>query len=568
MLATPLTLAITLLGQAGRGVGDSVPLYDNLGDHHYAITTASPTAQRYFDQGLRLYYAFNHAEAIRAFREAERLDPSCAMCFWGEALAWGPNINLPMDSAAGVAAYTAVQRALAVQEHASERERALIGALAVRYARVPPTHRAALDSAYARAMATVANHYPSDHEAAVLYAEAVMDLRPWNYWTAEREPQPGMADALAQLERVTAQNPEHPGACHFYIHAVEAAHPERAIPCAERLAGLMPGAGHLVHMPGHIYIRVGRYLDAIVANEHAVHADETYIRDQRPATGIYVAGYYPHNYDFMAFAAAMAGRSRQALGAADKLASLAATRMTDEPGMAFLQHHATRALQIRTRFERWEEILQAPAPRQELLHARAMWHYARGRALAARGDLGAAEAELARVRAAAADPRLAGVRLEFNESQPVLRIAAHVLTGKIAAARGEHDSAVGHLREAARLEDALTYGEPPDWTIPVRHDLGAALLAAKRPREAERVYREDLKRFPRNGWALGGLARALRAQGRHSDAAPVEAELEKAWTAADVPLPAPAISGSRSRGRCGTSGDCCCDGASRRSRAP
>jgi tetratricopeptide (TPR) repeat protein len=547
MLATSLTLAITLLGLGRRAPGDTVPLYDNLGDHHYAVTTAVPAAQRYFDQGLRLYYAFNHAEAIRAFREAQRLDPSCAMCFWGEALAWGPNINLPMDSAAGVAAHAAVQRAVAVQARASDRERALIGALTVRYAHIPPANRAPLDSAYARAMATVASRYPADHEVAVLYAEALMDLRPWNYWTADGELQPGMADALAQLERVTAQNPEHPGACHFYIHTVEAAYPERAIPCAERLAGLMPGAGHLVHMPGHIYVRVGRYLDAIEANEHAVHADETYIRDQRPATGIYVAGYYPHNYDFMAFAAVMAGRSRQAIAAADKLASLAATRMTDEPGMAFLQHHATRALQIRTRFGRWEEILRAPAPREELLHARGIWHYTRGRALTARGSLREAEAELAQVRATAADSRLAGVRLEFNESQPLLRIAAHVLAGRIAAARRDYDSAVEHLQEAVRLEDALTYGEPPDWTIPVRHDLGAVLLVAKQPREAERVYREDLQRFPRNGWSLAGLAQALRAQERHADAAQVEAELRRAWAAADVPLPTATARESRSR---------------------
>ena len=546
MLSASLALALTLLGQARPTAGDTVPLFDNLGDHHYPVTTEAPAAQRYFDQGLRLYYAFNHAEAIRAFREAQRLDPDCAMCFWGEALAWGPNINMPMDSAAGVAGYAAVQRALALQTRASDRERVLIAAQAMRYAPVPPADRAALDSAYARAMAKVVRQYPDDHEVAVLYAEALMDLRPWNYWTADGELQPGMGDAIVQLERVTARNPEHPGACHFYIHAVEAAHPERAVACAERLAGLMPGAGHLVHMPGHIYIRVGRYMDAVKANEHAVHADESYIRDQRPGVGMYTAGYYPHNYDFMAFAAAMAGRSRQAIGAADKLASIAAARMADAPGMAFLQHHATRALQLRTRFGRWDEILRAPAPRAEFLHARAMWHYARGRALAAQGRLEEADAELSRVHAAATDPRLAGVRLEFNESHAILGIAEHVLAGKIAAARGDHEAAVAQLRKAAEMEDSLTYGEPPDWTIPVRQELGSALLAANHPREAEQVYREELKRFPRNGWSLAGLARALHAQGRHSEAALVEAELRQAWSAADIPLP---MSNSREEAR-------------------
>jgi tetratricopeptide (TPR) repeat protein len=537
MLAAPLALAIALFGTGHGAPRDTVPLYDDLGDHHYAVTTAVPDAQRYFDQGLRLYYAFNHAEAIRAFREAQRLDPACAMCFWGEALAWGPNINLPMDSASGVAAHAALQRALALQDCASDRERALLNALAARYASVLPGDRAALDSAYADAMARVAQRYPGDHEAAVLAAESRMDLRPWDYWTAEGAPHPGIGVALAHLERVLSENPQHPGACHFYIHAVEAAHPERAVACAERLASLMPGAGHLVHMPGHIYIRVGRYLDAIEANRHAVHADESYIRDQRPGVGIYTAGYYPHNYDFMAFAASMAGRSAQAIEAADKLASLAARQPMDAPGMAFTQHHATRALQMRVRFGRWEEILRAPAPAEELVHARAMWHYARGRALAARGSVAEAEAQLAGVRAAIADARTEGMRLEFNESRAVLRIAERVLAGAIETARGRHAAAVDALQEGARFEDALTYGEPPDWSIPVREELGAALLAAKRPAEAERVYRADLKRFPKNGWSLAGLARALRAQGKDVEAARVEGELRAAWRAADVPRP-------------------------------
>jgi tetratricopeptide (TPR) repeat protein len=516
---------------------DSVPLYDNLGDHHYAITAKSPKVQAYFDQGLRLYYAFNHQEGVRSFRAAQRLDSTCAMCWWGEALAWGPNINLPMDSASGVAAYAAIQRALQERHHASPRERALIDALAQRYAAVPPANRAPMDSAYSRAMAQVVQDYPGDNEAAVLYAESLMDLRPWNYWTEDGESQPGMAEALANLQRVTDADPKHPGACHFYIHAVEAVYPDRAVECAERLAGLMPGAGHLVHMPGHIYIRVGRYLDAIQANKHAVHADETYIRDQRPGVGMYTAGYYPHNYDFLAFAETMTGRSVQAIEAADNLAALVPEDMLRVPGMSFLQHWMTRQLQVRVRFGRWAEILEVPAPAEDLVHARAMWHYARGRALAAKGDVAGATAQLARVRAAQADLALEGVRLEFNQAPDILAVAANVLAGRIAEARGEYDEAIGRLSEAARLEDALTYGEPPEWTVPVRHDLGSVLLSAGRPEAAERVYREDLDRFRENGWSLWGLAQALRAQGHSAEAQAVHTRFAAAWSHADVELP-------------------------------
>jgi len=531
-----LTSVMALLGAVGAVPADTVPLYDNLGSHHYAITTRVPLAQRYFDQGLRLYYAFNHAEAIRAFREAERLDPSCAMCFWGEALAFGPNINLPMDSAAGAAAHAAIVEAVRLGG-GNARERELIEALATRYASPPPADRAGLDSAYARAIVEVARRYPSDHEAAVLAAEAAMDLRPWSYWTREGELEPGMADALATLERVVAEAPGHPGACHFYIHAVEAVHPERAVACAERLAGAMPGAGHLVHMPGHIYIRVGRYVDAIVANQHAVHADETYIRDQQPGVGIYTAGYYPHNYDFMAFAASMAGQQARAIEAADKLAAIDTPEVMREPGMAFTQHHATRRLQVRIRFGRWQEILATPAPPSDLPHAKAMWNYARGRALVATGKIPAAHAELEAVRAAIGDPRLQGLRLEFNESPAILTIAAEVLAGRIASAERRHQQAVHHLELAVAAEDALTYGEPPDWTIPARQDLAAVLLAAERPADAERALREDLAHFPNNGWSLAALMAALESQGRGEEVGAVETALRRAWRDADVPAP-------------------------------
>jgi tetratricopeptide (TPR) repeat protein len=529
-------MPVTAQEPRGGTSSTSVPLYDNLGTHHYAITTSKPLAQRYFDQGLRLYYAFNHLEAIRAFEEAARLDPACAMCDWGIALAYGPNINAPMDAAAGAAAYAALQKALAKEAGASATGRALIRALAARYAADPPDDRAALDAAYAQAMREVVRRYPDDLEAATLFAESLMDLSPWSYWSRDGKPGPNTSEMVSQLERVMAANPDHPGANHFYIHAVEAVQPERAVQAAERLAKLMPGAGHLVHMPGHIYIRVGRYEDAIKANEHAVHADESFIRDQNPAFGIYVAGYYPHNYDFLAFAASMVGRSAQATAAADKMVTLVPQNMLREPGMTFLQHHQTRHLQMKVRFGRWDEILKVAAPPEDLPHARGLWHYAQGRALVAKGKVSEAEQHLAKLRAIAQDPDVAPLRLEFNTSGQVLSVAAHVLAGRIAAVKGDFPAAITQLREAARLEDELKYGEPPEWTVPVREDLGLVLLDAGRPAEAEQAFREDLKRFPDNGWSLHGLAAALEAQNRSAEADATTQRFRKMWTGADIEI--------------------------------
>lgn len=539
-VAPALVLAFvcgSTVGARPQTASPKVPLFDNLGTHHYAISTAVPLAQRYFDQGLRLYYGFNHAESIRAFEEATRLDPECAMCYWGVALAHGPNINAPMEREAALAAYQAIREAIAREAKATPRERALIRALAARYATEPPDDRSALDAAYARELRQVVRSHPDDLEAATLYAEALMDLSPWNYWTADGTPRSDTREILGQLERVMAANPDHPGANHLYIHAVEAVQPERAVAAAERLARLMPGAGHIVHMPGHIYVRVGRYQDAIEANEHAVHADETYIRDHRPGAGLYTLSYYPHNYDFMAFAASMIGRSAQAIGAAEKMTTIVPKEMLREPGMAFLQHHMTRHLQMKVRFSRWDDILAAPAPPDDLPHARAMWQYARGRALAARGGVKEAQAALEQVRATAKDPKVASTRLEFNTSGAILGIASEVLAGHIAATQRDDRTAATHFREAARLEDALTYGEPPDWSVPVRQELGMVLLRAGRAADAEQAFREDLKRFPDNGWSLRGLELSLREQGRTAEGDKVRAQFDKTWATADVERP-------------------------------
>jgi tetratricopeptide (TPR) repeat protein len=507
---------------------DDVPLYDNLGTHHMAISTAVPVAQQYFDQGLRLTYGFNHGEAIRAFTRAAQLDPTCAMCYWGIAYAYGPNINASMDSASGVAAYEAVQRALALQANASQRERAYIRALATRYAPVPPANRAALDSAFAHAMGEVATAYPEDLDAATIHAEARMNLRPWNYWQSDGTPYPGSAEIVSALERVIASEPNHPGACHYYIHAVEAVQPELAVPCAERLAALMPGAGHMVHMPGHIYIRVGRYADAIQANEHAIHTDEVYIEGQRP-TGVYPIGYYPHNIHFLAFAATLAGRSAQAIEAARNVRSK--VNMEVAAAAPDLQEMVPYDVLTLVTFGRWPDVLTAPLPPSELWLSSALAHYARGVAFAATRRRAEAEQSLAQVRAIAS-----------ATDQPlysrVLEIALHALQGEIELRNGNAGAAIPHFEMAAAIEDDLLYFEPPKWYYPIRHSLGAALLRVQRYSDAERVYREDLQRFPLNGWSLFGLAEALRAQGRTAEAATVDEQFRRAWLGADVTLTA------------------------------
>lgn len=504
----------------------AVPLYDNLGNLHVAVTTSSPESQSYFDQGMRLTYAFNHAEAIRAFGEAARLDPTCAMCYWGEALAYGPNINLPMDSASAVAAHEAIMKA---SEHAAgvtEKEQALIAALARRYSSAP-SERARLDSAYAAAMREVADQYPDDVDVQTLYADALMNLSPWTYWEGER-PRPGTQDILTRLERAVERDPNHPGACHLYIHAVEAAYPERAVPCAERLAALMPGAGHLVHMPAHIYIRVGRWADAIAANEHAVHTDENYIADVRPQS-VYPMMYYPHNIHFLSFAATMAGRSEMAIDNARQLPSKIPAEVAE--GIAEAQLILAYPYLTYVTFGRWDDVLAEPMPAANLRLTTGLVHYARGVASAAKGDEASARQSL---------DSLQAIRRENTDptGSTVLEVADHALQGEIDARAERLDGAIAHFRAAARLEDGIQYMEPPLWYYPIRHSLGAVLLQARRFAEAESVYREDLKRFPENGWSLTGLAESLRRQGKNSEAAEVERRLQQAWSAADFQLTA------------------------------
>ena len=516
--------------QAGGELAGKAKLLTGLGNHRQAITTRHALAQRFFDQGLSLAYAFNHAEAARSFRDAARLDPQCAMCYWGAAFVLGPNINAAMDTAVAREAHDAAQKALTLAAKATPRERAYARALTKRYAASPVANRAPLDTAFAQAMQAVAREFPDDLDAATIYAEATMDLSPWTYWNADGSPRPGIAEAVATLENVLRRNPSHPGACHYYIHAVEAVYPERAVACAERLAALMPSAGHIVHMPGHIYIRVGRYNDAVEANVHAVHADETYIADQRPQ-GIYPLAYYPHNYHFMAFAATMAGRHAQAVDAARGVVRnvpLDVAAVVPELQLLLPYTHLTLAT-----FGRWDDVLAEPTPPATLRFPTAMIAYARGVAFAATGRMDDASHALDSLRAIAAE-------VKASPHAELLQIAIHALLGEIHARRGQSAGAVDHFRTAMKIEDGLSYMEPPYWHYPIRHSLGAALLAAGRATEAEAIYREDLKRFPENGWSLYGLRQSLVAQGKTAEAATIGRRLDSAWRKADVRL-----SGSR-----------------------
>ena len=505
------------------------PIWAGLGSVTYKITTANERAQAYFDQGLRLAYAFNHGEAQRAFRMAQKLDPDCAMCFWGEALVLGPNINLPMQEDAIAPAFAAAQKAKALAAKAGPREQALIAALALRYSSDPKVARAPFDAAYAAEMAKVVAQFPDDDEIATLYAEAVMDLSPWDYWKpGGQEPNPQSTPIVPTLERVLARNPNHPGAIHFYIHAVEASdRPKRAEPYADRLRGTIPGAGHLVHMPSHIYYRVGRYLDALEDNKTAVKVDEQYLADTNAPMGVYRLGYYPHNVHFVMAAAQMAGDGQTVIAAAEKLREL----IPDEAarGIAMVQPVKAAPYFAHALFSSPETIIALPDPGDTIPYVKAMWLYARGVALAARRDFASA--------AAAADAigtleHTADFKLlkESNiPAQDVLRIAQTLILARVAQAKGDTSIAIAQFEKAAALQDALPYTEPPYWYYPIRQSLAAALLQAGRFDEAEQQFQRALARAPANAWSYFGLAELYKARGNTAAANQAEADLARTW---------------------------------------
>jgi tetratricopeptide (TPR) repeat protein len=504
------------------------PLWDGLGPVTYKITTASAPAQNYFNQGMRLAYAFNHGEAQRAFRKAQKLDPECAMCFWGEALVLGPNINLPMQDDAVAPAFAAIEKAKAFAGKASPREQALIAALAKRYAADAKADRKPLDAAYAFAMEKLAAQFPDDNDIAVLYAEAVMDLSPWNYWQpGGSAPNPQSAPIVPTLERVLARAPSHPGAIHYYIHSVEASdRPERAEPYADRLRGAIPGAGHLVHMPSHIYYRVGRYLDALADNKTAAAVDEKYLHATNAPMGVYRLGYYPHNVHFVLASAQMAGDGPTVIAAAEKLRGL----IPDEVARAIALVQPVKAAPYfaHALFSPPATVLALADPGDAIPYVQAMWHYARGIAYVAKGDFAAASGEANAIKTLEGGD-FALLKSSGVPAADVLALARTVIEARIAQAQGDKVAAVEKFERAAALQDGLPYMEPPYWYYPVRQSLAVALMQAGRLDDAEAQFQRALKRAPANGWSRYGLAELYKVRGNAAQAKKMEDELAKTW---------------------------------------
>ena len=518
------------------------PLFEGMGEFSMPITTADPDAQRYFDQGMVLAFAFNHAESVRSFKAAQTLDPSCSMCFWGEALAIGPNINVTskgkviMSPAERTAAFSAITQALKLASGASPREQAYIQALASRYNGDPDTPRAPLDEAWAQAMGKVSETYPSDLTAAAIHAEALMNTMPWNYWSDDLKAKPATQVVIANLERVLEGAPDHPLAQHLYIHALEASStPEKAEAVADRLTDLVPGAGHLVHMPAHIFYRVGRYNDAAEANIRAAAVDEAYIA-QCNAQGFYPALYYPHNIHFLWSSATMQGQRAVSLDSAQRVVdNVRVEQVKQFPTIEFFR---TVPLLSMVRFGQWQTILSEPQPFAEFRFAEAIWRYARGVAFAATGEVAAARAELAQLEPLQADVAVTFLDKRDYPGSVLVGIAINLLKGEIAYRQSDYVGAVPHFERAVAAQDLLPYTEPPFWYYPTRQSLGAALLKAGKPVEAEAVYRADLKQYRHNGWSMFGLMQSLEAQGKTAEAAKVEVHFDAAWQFADTELEA------------------------------
>jgi pimeloyl-ACP methyl ester carboxylesterase len=509
------------------------PELDGLGTLHMPVTAAVPQAQRFFDQGLRLLYAFNHAEAIRAFREAARLDPDLAMAYWGQAIALGPNLNAPMTQENGRQAYAAVRRALKTANRATPRERALIDALAMRYAPDGKGDREALNRAYADAMQKAADRFSDDPDIQTIYADAAMNTMPWDYWQKDGTAKPETARVRDLLERVIARQPDHAGALHYHIHLLEAsADPDRAEASADRLGSLMPAAGHMVHMPAHIYLRVGRYADAAEANVRAIAADEDYLA-QCQAQGLYPVSYYPHNLHFLWAAATLEGRQAAAVDAAKKVAEKVPHHHAG--AVAWTSDFPVTPMLAYVRFGLWQEMLIEPKPPVNQPYAIGVWHYGRGLGFVARARLDMAASELTSLKAVMKHEAFA-TTLKDLPLLTNLQIASRILEGELALKQGKADAAIAVLREAVTIEDGIPYNEPPVWHQPTRQVLGGVLLEAGRAADAEAVYREDLTRFRENGWSLYGLAKSLEAQSKSSEALDAQKRFEKAWGRSEVKL--------------------------------
>jgi tetratricopeptide (TPR) repeat protein len=513
---------------AAHGQAKPATLMSGVGDLHHPVSTKNPQAQEFFDQGLRLIYAFNHDEAERSFQHAAELDPTLGMAYWGVAEAVGPNYNDPASDDRFLKAHEAIQKAVDLSAHAPASEKAYINAMAKRFPAGPQANRRKAAEDYHDAMREVVKQYPDDLDAATLFAESGMNLHPWGLWHADGTPEAGTEEIVATLESVIRRDPNHMGAIHYYIHAVEASpSPERALAGANKLASLAPSAGHLVHMPAHVYIRTGDYESAVKTNEKAAAVDEAYIKASG-AQGIYPMMYYSHNLHFIAMCSAMNGNYAEAKKNADLLAEHVGPHVKDMPP---LEGFMTVPIAVEIRFHRWNDILKMPQPDPAMKTTTVFWHFARGMALAGTGKVSEAEAEYKIVSdaEAATPPDVVFAMPVNNKAKDIMKIAKGVLGAKVAAAKKDSDGEVAQLREAVAVQDTLKYGEPPDWFFPVRESLGAALMMKGDPAGAEKVFREDLDRNPRNPRSLFGLHQALKAQGRDYDAGFIEKQFQTSW---------------------------------------
>jgi len=518
--------------------GTKAPKFMGLNGINFSITTSNQEAQDYFNQGMMLSYGFNHAEAARSFFEATRIDPTCAMCFWGYAYVLGPNYNGGMEEDNFERAYNAEQKALALSGNCTPKEKELIKALSFRYAQMAPKDRTPLDIAYHNAMKTVYEKFNSDPDIGALYAESVMDLHPWDlYEKKTNAPKAWTPELLSVLEHLIKINPTHPGAHHFYIHAVEgSANPEKGLPSAKLLTTLVPGSGHLVHMPAHIYIRTGDYHLGTLANLEAVKVDSNYITSCH-AQGAYPLTYYPHNYHFLAATATLEGNSSLAWMAAKKVQVNTAEDIMTQPGWGTLQHYYTIPYYVAVKLAMWDTILSLSMPDENLIYPRAVLLYARGMAFLGKKDLANAEKELSLLKTLSEDSVLKSLTVwDKNTTYDLIQIAVKVLSAEIYHQKKQDEKAITLLREAIALEDKLNYNEPPDWFFSVRHYLGAVLHNTGKYSEAEIIYLDDLKTFSENGWALKGLYNSLLKQNKKAEAEKIKIRFDKAWAFADFKI--------------------------------
>ena len=531
-----LFIILLMIGCTGETAKEA-PLFDDLGTFEYKITTNSDLAQKYFNQGFVFAYGFNHEEAFRSFREAARLDTNCAMAYWGMAYVLGPNINLPMDDAVVHTAYEAIQKAISLLDNETQEEKDLVIALSKRYSQNAVKDRIPFDQAYSDAMRELYFKYPENLDVATMFAESIMDLHPWDYWNKDGSAQPWTHEITSVLESVIKSKHDHMGANHLYIHSVEASkNPQRGLPSADRLRFLVPGAGHLVHMPAHIYIRTGRYHEGTLANVRAVESDEEYI-SQCNQQGFYPLAYYPHNYHFLWATATLEGDSKTAIDAAVKTSQKPPDSLLDVCGYQTLQHYAAIPLYAYVTFGKWDEILNYPQPQDKRPYMQAVWYYARVMAFIGKNDITSAEKEMEFLQKIRSDKNLEELSIwGINSAAGLIKIAYEVTKGELEAKKKNYNEAIIHLKKAVELEDGLRYDEPPTWFYPCRQNLGAVLIEAGRYAEAERVYRENLAEIPDNGWGLFGLHQALLKENKIKEAEEVERRFEEAWKYSDIQL--------------------------------